>query len=256
MAYTFLTSSKFLILPLWLPKFSQVLLFYLITFHLSNGCCTPIRSKAKKTQDGANILKDVFKPLQLQTKKNVDKYFSFGWHQWLCQGTDFVPPWTHTFEVAKDQVLSCFTRFFLAWHETLSYMKNINNLSEYLTTMWWDSWRPTNLHFRDQHQRLNNTATSPPTTIKFLLKRESRRMKTSTTMANHDPRMNRTNPKYCVLLGIFGTWSTSCDFCNCLLYALCVLDSVCSCLECFLSVYCYLVLVLVFGLLALKPTGV
>jgi hypothetical protein len=30
------------------------------------------------------------------------------------------------------------------------------------------------------------------------------------------------------------------------------LNSVCSCLECFLSVYCYLVLVLVFGLLALK----
>jgi hypothetical protein len=84
------------------------------------------------------------------------------------------------------------------------------------------------------------------------LKQESRIMKTSTTMANHDPRMNRTNPKYHALLGIVGTWSTSCDFCNCLLFAMCVLDSVCSCLECFLSVYCYLVLVLVFGLLALK----
>jgi hypothetical protein len=84
------------------------------------------------------------------------------------------------------------------------------------------------------------------------LKWESRRMKTSTTMANHDPRMNRTNPKYRALLGIVGTWSTSCDFCNCLMFALCVFDSVCSCLECFLSVYCYLVLVLVFGLLALK----
>jgi hypothetical protein len=84
------------------------------------------------------------------------------------------------------------------------------------------------------------------------LKRESRRMKTSTTMANRDPRMNRDNPKYRALLGIVGTWSTSCDFCNCLLFALCVLDNVCSCLECFLSAYCYLVLVLVFGLLALK----
>jgi hypothetical protein len=41
-------------------------------------------------------------------------------------------------------------------------------------------------------------------------------MKTSTTMANHDPRMNRTNPKYRTLLGIVGTWSTSCDSCNCL----------------------------------------
>jgi hypothetical protein len=81
-----------------------------------------------------------------------------------------------------------------------------------------------------------------------------KQMKESATMANHDPRMKRTNPKYRALLGIVGTWSTSCDFCNCLLFALCVLDSVCSCLECFLSVYCYLMLVLVFGLLALKKT--
>jgi hypothetical protein len=54
-------------------------------------------------------------------------------------------------------------------------------------------------------------------------------------------------PKYRELIGIFGTWSTSCDFCNCLLFALCVLDSVlqlscvflivfCSCLVCFLYV--------------------
>jgi hypothetical protein len=77
-------------------------------------------------------------------------------------------------------------------------------------------------------------------------------MKTSATMANHDPRMDRTNPKYRALIGIVGTWSTSCDFCNCLLFALCVLDSVCSCLECFLSVWCYMVLVLIFGLSALK----
>jgi hypothetical protein len=100
---------------------------------------------------------------------------------------------------------------------TLSYMENFNNLSEDLTTMWCDTKRLTKLHFPSQYQRLNNTATSPPTTIKFLLKRETRRMKTSTTMAKHDPRMNRTNPKYHALLGIVGTWSTSCDFCNCLL---------------------------------------
>jgi hypothetical protein len=116
-------------------------------------------------------------------------------------------------------------------------------------------WRKrlTKLHFPSQYQRLNNTATSPPTAIKFLLKRESRRMKTSTTMANHDPRMNRTNPKYRVVLGIVGTWSTSCDFCNCLLFALCVLDSICSCLVCFLSV-CVLLLYAYacFGLSALK----
>jgi hypothetical protein len=72
-------------------------------------------------------------------------------------------------------------------------------------------------------------------------------------MANHDPSMNRTNPKYRALLGIVGTCSTLCDSCNCLLIALCVLDIVCSCLVCFLSVYCYLVIVLVFGLSALKP---
>jgi hypothetical protein len=45
------------------------------------------------------------------------------------------------------------------------------------------------------HRQFNHTAASPPTAIKFLLKRESRRMKTSTIMANHDPRMNRTNLK-------------------------------------------------------------
>jgi hypothetical protein len=55
------------------------------------------------------------------------------------------------------------------------------------------------------------------------------------------------NPKYRALIGIVGTWSTSCDYCNCLLIALCVLDVVCSCLVCFLSVCCYFVLVLVFG---------
>jgi hypothetical protein len=78
-------------------------------------------------------------------------------------------------------------------------------------------------------------------------------METSTTMANHDPRTNRTNPKYRALLGIVGTWSTSCDFCNWLLFALCVLDSVCSCLVCFLSVCCYLVLVLVLAYRPYKP---
>jgi hypothetical protein len=44
------------------------------------------------------------------------------------------------------------------------------------------------------------------------VKQESRRMKTSTIMANHDPMMNRINPKYHALLGIAGTWSTWCDF--------------------------------------------
>jgi hypothetical protein len=96
-------------------------------------------------------------------------------------------------------------------------MAHFSNPSEDLTTMWCDARRLTKLHFPSQHQQLNNTAASPPTTIKFLLKQESRRMKRSTTMANHDPRMNRTNPKYRALLGIVGTWSTSCDFCNYLL---------------------------------------
>jgi hypothetical protein len=120
-------------------------------------------------------------------------------------------------------------------------MALFSNPSEDLTTMWCDTRRLTKLHFPRQHQRLNNTATSPSTTIKFLLKRESRRMKTSTTMANRDPRVNRTNPKYHELLGVLGTRST-----------LCVLDVVCCCPVCFLSVWCYMVLVLVFHLLALK----
>jgi hypothetical protein len=37
--------------------------------------------------------------------------------------------------------------------------------------MWCDTRRLTRLHC--QHQRLNNTSTSPPTAIKFLLKQES-----------------------------------------------------------------------------------
>jgi hypothetical protein len=77
-------------------------------------------------------------------------------------------------------------------------------------------------------------------------------MNTSTTLANHDPRMNSTNPKHRELLGIVGTKSTLYDSCNCLLISLCVLDIVCSCLVCFLSVWCYMVVVLVFGFLALK----
>jgi hypothetical protein len=51
-------------------------------------------------------------------------------------------------------------------------------------------------------------------------------------------------PKRRELLGIVGTWSTSCDLCNCLLFALCILDSVlqlsCVLLECVL----YLVLMI------------
>jgi hypothetical protein len=47
-------------------------------------------------------------------------------------------------------------------------------------------------------------------------------------------------PKNRALLSIVGTWSTPCYFCNCLWFALCVLDSVCSCLVCFLNVCCAL----------------
>jgi hypothetical protein len=60
------------------------------------------------------------KPLEgrLQTppaekgKKSMDKYFAFGSRQWLCQDTDLVPPWTRTFAVVKDQVLSCLTSIY------------------------------------------------------------------------------------------------------------------------------------------------
>jgi hypothetical protein len=41
---------------------------------------------------------------------------------------------------------------------------------------------------------IGSSAASPPTAIKILLKRESRRIKTSKTLANHDPRMNTTTP--------------------------------------------------------------
>jgi hypothetical protein len=34
---------------------------------------------------------------------------------------------------------------------------------------------------------------------------KAKEMKESTSMTNHDPRMNRTNPKYRALLGIVGT---------------------------------------------------
>jgi hypothetical protein len=122
-------------------------------------------------------------------------------------------------------------------------MAHFSNPSEDLATMWCDTRRLTQLHFSSQHQRLNNTSTSPPTSIKFLLEREPRRMKTSPTMANHDPRMNRTNPKYRALLDIVGTWSTSCGFWNCLLFALCVLDSVSSCLVCFECVLYFVLLI-------------
>jgi hypothetical protein len=139
-------------------------------------------------------------------------------------------------------------------------MAHCSNPSEDLTTMWCDKRRFTKLHFPSQHLQLNNTATSPPTAIKFLLKRESRKVKTSTTMANHDPRMNRTDPKYHAL-GIVGTWGTPCDSWNCLLISLCVLGIVCSCFVCFLSVCYCLVLMLVlvcvcvffFGISASKP---
>jgi hypothetical protein len=59
-----------------------------------------------------DIPKDIFKPLQLQRDKSVDKYFAFGWHQLLCQEANLVPPWTRTFAVAKDQVLSCLTSIY------------------------------------------------------------------------------------------------------------------------------------------------
>jgi hypothetical protein len=69
------------------------------------------------------------------------------------------------------------------------------------------------------------------------------------------PRMYRTNPEYRALLGIVGTWSTSCDFCNCLLFALCVLDSVCSCLMCFLNVCCTLCSRFTWPLGLINPSG-
>jgi hypothetical protein len=83
-------------------------------------------------------------------------------------------------------------------------MENFNDPSEDLTSKRCKTRRPVNSPFPTLHRQFNNIAASPPTAIKFLLKQEPRRMKTSTTMANHDPRMNRTDPKYHAL-GIVGT---------------------------------------------------
>jgi hypothetical protein len=104
---------------------------------------------------------------QPQGKKSVDNYFAFGWHQWLYQGTEFVPSWTRTFAVAKDQVLNCLTRNFYACHETLPHMENFNDSSEDLTSMWCEMRRPKNLHFPTLYRQFNNTAASPTTAIKF-----------------------------------------------------------------------------------------
>jgi hypothetical protein len=132
-------------------------------------------------------------------------------------------------------------------------MEHFSNPSEDLTTMWCE------------YKKTYKTALSKSTSTaqqhggylidyhQSQVKQESSKMKTSTTMANHDPRMDRTNPTICALLGIVGTWSTSCDFCISLLLSLCVLDMVCSCPVCSLSGCCYFVFVLVFGISALKP---
>jgi hypothetical protein len=61
--------------------------------------------------------------------------------------------------------------------------------------------------------------------------------------------------QYHELLGIIDTWSTSRDFCNCLLFALCVLDSVCSYLVRSLNVCCTLCSWLTWPLSLTNPSG-
>jgi hypothetical protein len=98
-------------------------------------------------------------------------------------------------------------------------MENFNDPSEDLASMWCETRRPANLHPPPtQRQRLNNTASTSSTTIKFN-EASVNKKKASTFVTNHGPRMNRTNPKYRAFLGLIGTWSTSCDSCNCLLIA-------------------------------------
>jgi hypothetical protein len=53
----------------------------------------------------------------------------------LYQEANLAPPWTRTFAVAKDQVLNCLTRNFLARHETLPHVENFNDPYEDLTSM-------------------------------------------------------------------------------------------------------------------------
>jgi hypothetical protein len=54
-----------------------------------------------------------------------------------------------------------------------------------LTTMWWDSRSPTNLHFLNQHQQLDNNC------HQVSAEARSKKMKESTTTTNLAPRNNR-----------------------------------------------------------------
>jgi hypothetical protein len=200
----------------------------------------------------SKLQKDVFKPIQLWRKKDSGKCSAFGSYQWLCQDTDLVPPWTRTSAVAKDQVLNCLTRNSRSvkrhchiWRTSMTLPKTSHQCDA----------RQEDLQIGTPQLNVNDS-----TTLHLPHRLPSSSMKLASTKRRH-PQLWPTmtlgwiglTSKYRALWGIIGTWSASCDSCNCLLIALCVLDIVCSCLVCFLSVYCYLVIVLVFGLLALKP---
>jgi hypothetical protein len=103
-------------------------------------------------------------------------------------------------------------------------VEHSSNPSEYLTAMWCDTRRLTTLHFPSQHQRLNNTATSAPTAIKYRLKPEASKWISQQLWPTMTIGWIGLTSKYRALLGIICTRGTSRDFCDWLLIALFVFD--------------------------------
>jgi hypothetical protein len=102
---------------------------------------------------------------------------------WLC-------PWTRTFAVAKDQILSFLTTNLYSYNEVLPYLEKFNDPSEDLTFKWCEIRGSMSLHSPTQRQRLSNTASIsrlPSSSTKASVNKK----KASTSMTNHDPRMNR-----------------------------------------------------------------
>jgi hypothetical protein len=126
----------------------------------------------------------------------------------------------------------------------MTQMAHFNIPSKDLTTMWWDSRRPTTLHFLNQHQRLNNNC------HRVLAEAGIKERKESRTRTNHDPRMNRISS-----IVSYELPPTTASIRHSLVpevppvFDMVVWRLSCVILEC---VNCYFVLVLVFGPSALE----
>jgi hypothetical protein len=131
----------------------------------------------------------------------------------------------------------------------MSPLEKFNNLSEDLTSLWYEARRLANMHFSNQHRRLSFAPTSLTTAIKFLLKRKSRKSRSRQLGPNLTPRINRISS-----IGLFELPPSSASIRRLLVLEIpwVFLEFFCSCFVCFLNVCCYLVLVIIFGLSALK----